>query len=560
MKKMIFGSIAVFIIYFFSSGISLAANIYVDNTLASDCSSGDYSIKNRDSSGSDGDAYRTVAGAIAAMSSGDDIYIRGGTYNEGDLAITTSIDGTSENYTSFQSYPGEWAVIDAQRSAGTGPYDRNVFTLNKYVEYVRFERLEITGGGYTGSGDYFGAGIGCFGGDCSFIIIRYCYIHDNLCPTADENPAGIGFRRAKYCTIEYNYLYYNGSTSGDLGNCSAIEFISDYGAGDDRTGFDIDNATHSNIVRYNFIDQNGYGTGIKNKNQQPLSSSDPSGTAYETYGDKWHHNIIIGVNRDGIDSQQDFAQIYNNIIDFESFDSSAVTTKGIAVKKYGSEEELFYVTVYNNLVINSGEQGIGHSGESGDTAYAPYVYIYNNIVRGNKDYNAYYPGKAFYLGIDTDTVRASIDMSHAFVDANYVYEPSGSDHYALGDNAGDRAITTTEFNTAYSTSNSVSSEPGMFAGESGSDRYMPNPEWDDYATVSSGGIHRTHPYLSGVTIPSYIGATNPNDNRWVDGVLNDVASTAWLRVQGDGAPGWIEGSSAPNKVQNVRVLYPDGSD
>ena len=59
---------------FLSSNI-YAANIYVDKTLSSNCTSGNYSTSNRNCSGNDGNAYRTIQAAIDAMSPGDHIFM-----------------------------------------------------------------------------------------------------------------------------------------------------------------------------------------------------------------------------------------------------------------------------------------------------------------------------------------------------------------------------------------------------------------------------------------------------------------------------------------------------
>lgn len=59
---------------------SFAANIYVDQTLSSDCTSGNYSVANRVCNGPDGKAYNTIQKAIDTMSVGDSIFMRGGTY------------------------------------------------------------------------------------------------------------------------------------------------------------------------------------------------------------------------------------------------------------------------------------------------------------------------------------------------------------------------------------------------------------------------------------------------------------------------------------------------
>jgi hypothetical protein len=61
-------------------------------------------------------------------------------------------------------------------------------------------------------------------------------------------------------------------------------------------------------------------------------------------------------------------------------------------------------------------------------------------------------------------------------------------------------------------------------------------------TIANGGIGGPHPYLGGVVMPSYVGATNPNDNAWVDGVLG-LADLSNLINGGPGDPRWVEGGS-----------------
>jgi hypothetical protein len=82
----------------------------------------------------------------------------------------------------------------------------------------------------------------------------------------------------------------------------------------------------------------------------------------------------------------------------------------------------------------------------------------------------------------------------------------------------------------------------LYKGTSGADKYktLGSHRLDASYTIANGGIGGSHPYLPGVTIPSYVGATNPNDNAWVNGVLGLNATTTLI----DGTSGdavWIEG-------------------
>ena len=82
-----------------------------------------------------------------------------------------------------------------------------------------------------------------------------------------------------------------------------------------------------------------------------------------------------------------------------------------------------------------------------------------------------------------------------------------------------------------------------YLGTTGADKYLTDGthEIEVGVTMLNGGIGGAHPYLPSVTIPSYMGATNPSDNAWVAGVLDDITSVAWLKAQeADSTPTWVE--------------------
>ena len=98
--------IIVFII--FMSNIAYGAIIYVDGGLTGDCTSKNYSIANRDCSGSDGSAYITIANAVSAASVGDSINIRAGIYTENNISIGFS----GPSMTTIQAYNSESVTIN----------------------------------------------------------------------------------------------------------------------------------------------------------------------------------------------------------------------------------------------------------------------------------------------------------------------------------------------------------------------------------------------------------------------------------------------------------------
>jgi hypothetical protein len=91
-----------------SYGLVYGQIIYVDNQLSSDCTSGNYSITNRDCSGSDGDAYKTLAGAASVAAPGTEVVIRGGVYSE---QLSPQNSGGPDNYITYKNYQDEVVEI-----------------------------------------------------------------------------------------------------------------------------------------------------------------------------------------------------------------------------------------------------------------------------------------------------------------------------------------------------------------------------------------------------------------------------------------------------------------
>ena len=67
------------------------------------------------------------------------------------------------------------------------------------------------------------------------------------------------------------------------------------------------------------------------------------------------------------------------------------------------------------------------------------------------------------------------------------------------------------------------------------------------ATIANGGVSGNHPYLADTTLPAYVGAINPSDGAWVDGVKS--MDVAYFTSQETGStPTWIEGVSSDPKI------------
>lgn len=526
---------------------SYAANIYVDRTLSSDITNGSYSIANRNSTGSDGNAYRTIQNAVNAMSSGDDIFIRGGTYYEHDIYIPTTKSGTSSNWSSMQSYTGEWAIIDGQRACSGSIVHAVIYNggfvhegSQVYAKYWLFERLEITGGGLSGSSVAPAAGIWWNTGP---ITLRYCYLHDNIADNADENPAGFNGCSQQYVLIEYCYFKNNGSLFHEHGNSRNICMTgsTEYSS----TKYDENWYVKNNIIRYNLIDANG-AVGIATKASQRLTSTRTgSDFSRKNLGDKIHHNIIRNAKYGGIFYQQDYVQIYNNIITMSS--SAGEEDWGIAVRRIRTDDkDTLYSMVYNNTLINTDAAAIfnGYEGQSSTPAY---WWCYNNIIDSHNDDWA-------RDDISIGTEVSSFDTSNVHIDRNYFYRCDDDNVIRIGNTHRTVSSYETAFpgknlfqNRAYSSSNP------LYLGTSGADLYKTRGSHilEGSYTILNAGIGTAHPYLDGVQIPSYVGATNPNDNAWVDTVLS-LTDTTYLRTAGGSTqPSEPVDTTPPSRPSNV---------
>src|SRR6056297_1037351 len=279
---MMFKSKILFFIVLFSliASTGLAADIYVDQNLTSNITDGSYSIANRDSSGSDGNAYTTVQAAINNMNPGDHIYLRNGTYQEGHINITSNKNPTNgnwtDNYNLLASYPGEWAVLDGQNNLSFDDPERGSVIGNSgmygdTLKYWKFERLEIKNG--RSSNGERAAG---FWGEIGPFWFKHCYIHDNYATTniGYYNNAGVKGHCWQDSIVEYCWFERNGALNTTNHNEGHIVVYSDYDYRDIcENGFNpSNNSGHHNMrneYRYNYFDgSDGVPVAIKHKAKQ----------------------------------------------------------------------------------------------------------------------------------------------------------------------------------------------------------------------------------------------------------------------------------------------------
>lgn len=521
-----------------------ASNIYVDPILSSNITNGLYSIENRNASGSDGDAYRNVQDAVNAMSVGDKIILRGGTYkcinltgnsNDGAVKIPLSKNGYSweeGHYNSISSFDGEWAILDGENKCSGQDNRSGVIGWRDWdkdggtdLKYWKFERLEIMNG--TSSDGQATCGMWLNGGP---FIIRYCYIHDNIASTGGANPCGIKGMVWNNSLVEYCYFSNNGCTDGtnEIHSVTGPQIHSDYRHSSEYweiAPYDINHATIKNEFRFNlFEDANSIASsGIHHKGRQYLTPKTNINWTYKEYGDRIHHNIFLNCPR-AIGVQQDFAQVYSNIALIPP--NSRAEALGIVILDPGLSGNLNCVTVYNNTIIY-GRLGVNFGAGSVGYVVNPYIYLYNNIIDSPNDNDNKYD---IYLGYSWMSYPFDYKANRTDISNNYIYRPDNEQHIRVTRNEGDGygIMSISRYNDYYGNINYVKSSSedtdGLYLGDSGSERFKTRQDHliELNITVGNGGIGKSHPYLESVNLPSYLGATDPNNSNWVNVVLNLV--------------------------------------
>jgi hypothetical protein len=548
------------IIGFFYCSNLLAANIYVDNRLSANITDASYSITNRDNSGSDGKAYKTVQAAVNAMNAGDHIILRGGTYQEC-VHIPESKNGSSwdeGSYNKIEScntetgcFPNEWAVLDGNQSCDSngGAVLGNVSSTesgSSDIKYWWIERLEIKNGrnfetayGFNGNGGPF--------------KFRYNYVHDNIAVNCNNLPSGVWGQQWHDSVIEYNWFADNGGTLQH--NCKQVGWISAYSNSDSiAENMDFGSAVvdKSNNIQYNLVEGGNVGIGVKHFTLfTGRTVSSPYSDKYKDYGTKIHHNIIRNSNGYAIGAHGDFWQVYNNIID-------SPRESGIVMQyDYVDYAPLYKTTVYNNTILNPGYSAIIGLGKRWKSVYntADYKYIYNNIVDGAATQNQWCKEAPITAQLYCDGDLA-IDFQHHVISHNYTYRPKTANQYKVAltyytpDGFEKQSITTAPkiaYNNNYDAGNL------LYKAESGTDGYVTDGSHviEAGVTIANGGIGGMHPYLN-INLPSYVGATNPVQHNWVSGVLsfknkvNNIPITLRDAISGEDA--WQMARPKPPEV------------
>ncbi len=344
----------------FSTGKAAGQVIYVDKQLSGACT-GTYSVANRDCSGSDGDAYPTLAQAAAVAEAGTTVLIRAGVYEE---QLSPEYSGTADAPVVFKNYGDELVELTgSDLSPAIWIYEKNyVVVEGLYVHHVRrwlnalgSNHLTIRDNVFEMALDPYGSSkTGLFFQSCHYNVIENNVLHnstqDNLgmvdCDynlirgneITEAEHALWALKCSNYNILRDNYFFNGLQKIGEIYDCHSAGF----GGSDYPKLFSYDD-TKYNVVEHNVfaytpspIDASPY-AGIQYAGQHgiirrnvfyecegpPVSLTLYGSEANYNYGNRLAHNVFFdnefgGVDISGSDDYTFFDQQFKNNIFFKN--------------------------------------------------------------------------------------------------------------------------------------------------------------------------------------------------------------------------------------------------
>jgi hypothetical protein len=338
------------------------ASFYVSTT-GSDSNSGSYSSP-----------WRTIQHAANSVSAGATVYVFGGVYHE---SVSIPVSGTASNYITFESYPGQTAVIDGTGvscctsnppSSGNETQGLINIVTQSYVIVSGFEIRNYT----TSKAAYTPAGIWITGSGTGLQLLNNL-VH-NITTTSQKN--GNAFGIAVYGTQQtpITQLTISGNRVYNLktGQSESVNVDGNV------TYFSITN----NIVHDNDnigIDAIGFeGVG-------------PTGYDQASYGEISRNTVykISAKNNPGEGDEYDADGLYCDGCAYVTFELNTVYACDLAMEAASEhkDHDSSYVTIRNNLFYDSNTVGVSIGGYANSVGGSDHVVIVNNTLYNNNTKN-----------------------------------------------------------------------------------------------------------------------------------------------------------------------------
>ena len=351
---------------------SLAAQgpVYYVSTTGNDSNPGTFSSP-----------WLTIGHAAATATAGGTVYVEGGVYNE---SVNFTNSGTAGEPITFESYPGQTAVIDGTGVAccGTSGTQGLINIVNQsYITISGFEIRNYT----TSSASLVPAGVWITGSGTGVQILNNL-VH-NITTTAEKNGNSLAIAAYGTSTTPITQLIINGNEvySNKTGNSETVNVDGNV------TYFQMNN----NIVHDNDnigIDAIGYeGVG-------------PVGYDEAMYGEISGNTIynISGIANAGEGTSYDADGVYCDSCAYVTIENNWIYNVD-----YGVEVASEHKSCLSNGTEWSGPGNTGTPGTGTSPCYSRYVTVRNNVINNSSACGHSIGGYAASVGSSYDVVSVN---------------------------------------------------------------------------------------------------------------------------------------------------------
>ena len=305
--------------------------------------------------------WLTIQHAANSVTAGATVYVETGVYNE---SVTFPASGTSSNYITFASYPGQTATIDGTGLSVTGTQGLINIINQSYIRVSGFEIRNYT----TSSASLTPAGIWVTGSGTGLQLLNNM-VH-NITTTSEKNGNAFGIAVYGTSSTPITNLTISGNQVYSLrtGESESVNVDGNV------TYFSITN----NIVHDNDnigIDAIGFeGVG-------------PTGFDQAKYGEVSGNTVynISGITNPGEGKSYDANGLYCDGCAYVIFERNTIYNCDIAMEAASEHKghSSSYVTIRNNLFYDSNAVGVSIGGYSNTVGASDHVVIVNNTLYNN---------------------------------------------------------------------------------------------------------------------------------------------------------------------------------
>ncbi len=309
--------------------------------------------------------WLTIQHAANSVTAGATVYVEAGVYNE---SVTFPASGTSSNYITFASYPGQTATIDGTGLSVTGTQGLINLINQSYLRVSGFEIRNYT----TSSASLTPAGIWVTGSGTGLQLLNNM-VH-NITTTSEKNGNAFGIAVYGTSSTPITNLTISGNQVYSLRTGESESLNVDGNV----TYFSITN----NIVHDNDnigIDAIGFeGVG-------------PTGFDQAKYGEVSGNTVynISGITNPGEGKSYDANGLYCDGCAYVIFERNTIYNCDIAMEAASEHKghSSSYVTIRNNLFYDSNAVGVSIGGYSNTVGASDHVVIVNNTLYNNNTKN-----------------------------------------------------------------------------------------------------------------------------------------------------------------------------